>query len=193
MMFNKYMLVVSAGTDVRDGRALARLLRAAEPERAAIRGEGVLDVLDHAAAETGYGGKLALDLTGLPEGEVPPLAVPGPIVPAGGIAAWSMEFYPEWGVAVLFAPPGAEADVAAFVRTNCPQARIRGWTAPVCCGWRRPIPTPGAIFAFATVCCWPMHARNCRAGPGIPPGFPIRRSPPRPFGRSWMHAGRSMA
>ena len=124
MMFNKYMLVVSAGTDVRDGRALARLLRAAEPERAAIRGEGVLDVLDHAAAETGYGGKLALDLTGLPEGEVPPLAVPGPIVPAGGIAAWSMEFYPEWGVAVLFAPPGAEADVAAFVRTNCPQARI---------------------------------------------------------------------
>ncbi len=38
MMFNKYMLVVSAGTDVRDGRALARLLRAAEPERAAIRG-----------------------------------------------------------------------------------------------------------------------------------------------------------
>ena len=124
MMFNKYMLVAPAGSDVRTPQELARLLRGVEPERAAIRGEGALDVLDHAAAETGYGGKLALDLTGVPEGEVPLLAVPERIVPAGGIAAWSMAFYAEWGIVALYAEPGAEADIAAFVRENCPEARI---------------------------------------------------------------------
>ena len=124
MMFNKYMLVAPAGSDVRTSQELARLLRGVEPERAAIRGEGVLDVLDHAAAETGYGGKLALDLTGVPEGEVPLLAVPERIVPAGGIVAWNTAFYAEWGIVVLYAEPGAETDIAAFVRENCPEARI---------------------------------------------------------------------
>lgn len=84
MMFNKYMLVAPAGSDVRTPQELARLLRGVEPERAAIRGEGALDVLDHAAAETGYGGKLALDLTGVPEGEVPLLGRAGANRSCGG-------------------------------------------------------------------------------------------------------------
>ena len=36
MMFNKYLLVVPSGTDVRDSDALARLLRRIDPVRAAV-------------------------------------------------------------------------------------------------------------------------------------------------------------
>lgn len=63
MMFNKYMLVVPSGTDVRDADALARLIRGLDPARDLIRSEGVLDVLDHATATPGFGGKIALDAT----------------------------------------------------------------------------------------------------------------------------------
>ena len=35
-----------------------------------------------------------------------------------------MAFYAEWGIVALYAEPGAEADIAAFVRENCPEARI---------------------------------------------------------------------
>lgn len=124
MMFNKYMLVAPAGADVRNPEVLAGLLRATVPEKAAIRGEGVLDVLDHAAAVTGYGGKLALDLTGAGQGPVPLLDVPERVRPAGGITEWDLRFYAQWGVAVLFAEPGDAVDAAAFVRENCPEARF---------------------------------------------------------------------
>lgn len=49
-MFNKYLLVVPSGTDVRDSDALARLLRRIDPVRDLVRSEGILDVLDHATA-----------------------------------------------------------------------------------------------------------------------------------------------
>lgn len=65
MMFNKYMLVVSSGTDVRDARALARLVRNLDPSRDLIRSEGILDVLDHATATPGFGGKIAWDTTAI--------------------------------------------------------------------------------------------------------------------------------
>ena len=58
MMFNKYLLVVPSGTDVRDSDALARLLRRIDPVRDLVRSEGILDVLDHATATPGFGGKL---------------------------------------------------------------------------------------------------------------------------------------
>ncbi len=63
MMFNKYMLVVPAATDVRDSDALARLVRNLDPLRDIVRSEGILDVLDHATATPGFGGKIALDAT----------------------------------------------------------------------------------------------------------------------------------
>ena len=63
MMFNKYMLVVPAATDVRDSDALARLVRNLDPLRNIVRSEGILDVLDHATATPGFGGKIALDAT----------------------------------------------------------------------------------------------------------------------------------
>lgn len=63
MMFNKYLLVVPAATDVRDTDALARLVRRLDPRRDLVRSEGILDVLDHATATSGFGGKIALDAT----------------------------------------------------------------------------------------------------------------------------------
>lgn len=63
MMFNKYLLVVPSGTDVRDSDALARLLRRIDPVRDLVRSEGILDVLDHATATPGFGGKIAIDAT----------------------------------------------------------------------------------------------------------------------------------
>lgn len=121
MMFNKYMLVAPAGANVRDESVVASLVRGSDLKRAAIAGEGPLDVLDHAAAATGYGGKLAFDLTGAESDAVmPPL---GDMTAAGGIGQWMTDLYGEWGVVALFAEPDTDADMSAFVVRNCPQAR----------------------------------------------------------------------
>ncbi len=63
MMFNKYLIVVSANKDIRSRTQLAALLRCANLQHSVIRGGGVLDVLDHATATCGLGGKMAIDLT----------------------------------------------------------------------------------------------------------------------------------
>ncbi len=63
MMFNKYLVVADSTVDIRDTDQLAELLRKVDISRAVIRGEGVLDVLDHATATMGFGGKLALNIT----------------------------------------------------------------------------------------------------------------------------------
>lgn len=63
MMFNKYMIVASAQCDVHNPLALVELLESVDLTERLIRSEGVLDVLDHATAECGFGGKAAFDLT----------------------------------------------------------------------------------------------------------------------------------
>ena len=63
MMFNKYLLLTPPKTNIRNSNELATLLRDCNPKSAVIRGEGIYDVLDHATATCGFGGKLALDLT----------------------------------------------------------------------------------------------------------------------------------
>lgn len=62
-MFNKYLIVARHDTDIRNNEEVATLLRNADLRRSVVRSEGVYDVLDHATATTGIGGKLALDLT----------------------------------------------------------------------------------------------------------------------------------
>ncbi|MFI3278783.1 MAG: menaquinone biosynthesis decarboxylase [Rikenellaceae bacterium] len=63
MMFNKYLAVADSQVDIRHSKQLSDLLRRIDLSRAVVRGEGVLDVLDHATETLGYGGKLALDLS----------------------------------------------------------------------------------------------------------------------------------
>lgn len=62
-MFNKYLVVADHATDIRDNGAMAALLRGVDIKRSVVRSEGVMDVLDHATATNGFGGKLAIDLT----------------------------------------------------------------------------------------------------------------------------------
>lgn len=123
MMFDKYMVVAPAGADIRDPELLAALLRSTEMRQALIRGEGVLDILDHAAAVTGYGGKMALDLTEALS-DVPTIDVPDRITPAGGVSEWDVDHLSEWGVVVLYAEPGACVDAAAFLAANRINAKI---------------------------------------------------------------------
>ncbi|MEG2614174.1 MAG: menaquinone biosynthesis decarboxylase [Alistipes sp.] len=93
MMFNKYLIIVPADADVRNTQELACRIRNANLTRDLIRSEGILDVLDHATATLGFGGKLALDLTGVqPTSE----------------AVNADDSHAMWGVKVAYADPDAE-------------------------------------------------------------------------------------
>ena len=63
MMFNKYLLLTPATTNIRSVEELAQLMRNCNLSKSLIRSEGIYDVLDHATATCGFGGKVALDLT----------------------------------------------------------------------------------------------------------------------------------
>lgn len=69
MMFNKIMIVTDLDIDIRDWNKIFELIaNHYVPGRDTHFSRGPLDVLDHAAPQTGYGGKLLLDLTAkLPE------------------------------------------------------------------------------------------------------------------------------
>ncbi|MFR9502899.1 MAG: menaquinone biosynthesis decarboxylase [Rikenellaceae bacterium] len=105
MMFNKYLVVTDAGVDVRSIEQISQLLRSVDLTGRVVRGKGVLDVLDHATATNGLGGKLALDLTG--------------VEPRARVAKWkSIDGYlysdslvAQWGVLLLFCSPLEEIDL----------------------------------------------------------------------------------
>ena len=69
MMFNKYLLLTPATTNVRSTEELAALMRNCDLSKSLIRSEGIYDVLDHATATCGFGGKVALDLTNVEKTE----------------------------------------------------------------------------------------------------------------------------
>lgn len=122
MMFNKYMVVAPSGTRMREAGVIAGLLRGADLDKSVIRGAGVLDVLDHTTATPGFGGKLAIDLTGA--SVAPQIKVPDNIVTAGGISHWDSSLLAEWGAMLLFADPVAEVNMAAFIAANPCGAKI---------------------------------------------------------------------
>ena len=125
MMFNKYMLIASAEYDVRSYKMLARLLRRADVRRDIIRSEGVLDVLDHATATCGFGGKLAFDLTAIDPAEaVEPIPTPRTAEPKGGVALFDTRFVEDAGLLILYADENrpVEVDVEADLEHNA----IRG-------------------------------------------------------------------
>ena len=65
MMFNKFLVAVDGDVDIRDRDAVfTAISRNVDVNRDLLFSRGPLDVLDHAAPETGLGSKLCIDATG---------------------------------------------------------------------------------------------------------------------------------
>lgn len=121
MMFNKYMVVASAEHNIRSFSVLGKLLRRVELQSAVIRAEGVLDVLDHATATCGFGGKMAIDLTEVDINQaVEPIAEPITVEPVGGVRLCDTRFLAEYGLLLLYAAEDrpVEVDVARYLEHN---------------------------------------------------------------------------
>ena len=100
MMFNKYLLLTPASTNVRSADELSALLRNCDLSTSLIRSEGIYDVLDHATAKCGYGGKIALDLTNVGTKEVAP-SFDSTTLPLGIEA--NDELLEKWSTLILYA------------------------------------------------------------------------------------------
>ena len=170
MMFNKYLLVVPSGTDVRDSDALARLLRRIDPVRDLVRSEGILDVLDHATATPGFGGKIAIDAT--TAGAAPNPASQSESVPQLSLPeGCRTDLLEKWGAALAFAEPGAGVrapeGVRYFVLFDPAAAELTPeellWLAAANTDPRRDVRTEGATLV--------IDARSKRPGDG---GNPAR-------------------
>ncbi len=121
MMFNKYMLILPAGESIRSYDYLGRMLRRADVRRNIVRTEGVLDVLDHATATCGVGGKLAFDLTSVDVQQgVEPVRLPEQYMACGGIGSCDDSLAQEYAILILFAQEGnyADVDVAMYLQQN---------------------------------------------------------------------------
>lgn len=104
MMFNKYMLIAPADTNIRSKHKLFRLLRDVDFKRDLIFSEGILDVLDHSAPAKGYGAKLAIDLTNVDlTSEITDLRIPDVMHPAGGVGCFNSELMSAAGILILYA------------------------------------------------------------------------------------------
>lgn len=121
MMFNKYLLVASSDENIRSYKTLGRLLRRIDTTRDVVRAEGILDVLDHATATCGFGGKLAFDLTKVrSDDKVEPIVEPRIAHPAGGVQLYMTSFVEEYGLLVLFAERNhpVNVDVEEYLVAN---------------------------------------------------------------------------
>ena len=127
MMFNKYLVIAPEHTDIRSREQLFALLRHFDPERHMIPSEGILDVLDHSSPTTGYGSKLAIDLTDIdPKAEPKALKKPRTAHPAGGVELFNTELFDELGLLVLYAEREwrERVDVAEYLDKNGIEARF---------------------------------------------------------------------
>ena len=113
MMFNKYLVLTPATTDVRNAEQLAALLRGCDPKSATIRGEGIYDVLDNATATCGFGGKLALNLTENSTARTP--SVTEHIALPEGVTMRT-DLVDMWSTLLLFADNSADIDLTTIAR-----------------------------------------------------------------------------
>ncbi|MBO7243237.1 MAG: menaquinone biosynthesis decarboxylase [Alistipes sp.] len=102
MMFNKYMVVAPEECDIRSKEEILKRIASLDPHKNLIWSEGILDVLDHATATTGYGSKLAIDLT---EVDAIPRSfdVPRTAKPMGGVELFNTELAKSYGILILYA------------------------------------------------------------------------------------------
>ena len=116
MMFNKYLVIAPHDCNVRSADELAALLRGCDPRKAVIRGEGIYDVLDHATAECGYGGKIALDLTSSDRSTEQPTCPTAISLPDG--IRCRTDLLGKWSALLLFASPDADVDIKRIIAEN---------------------------------------------------------------------------
>ena len=102
MMFNKYMVIAPEECDIRSKDEVLKRIASLDPHKNLIWSEGILDVLDHATATTGYGSKLAIDLT---EVDATPRSfdVPRTAKPMGGVELFNTELAKSYGILILYA------------------------------------------------------------------------------------------
>ena len=141
MMFNKYLLITPEHTDLRNKEHIFALLRGLNPHRDMIWSEGILDVLDHATPTTGYGSKLAIDLTDIDTTTTVTFTEPRTAQPAGGVELFNTEFVGSLGLLVLYAEREwrERVDVEEYLNRN----NIRGIKYVAlfdrgAAGWMRP-------------------------------------------------------
>ncbi len=115
MMFNKYLIVADHHTNLRDNSQMAELLRTIDLTQSVVRSEGVYDVLDHATATNGYGGKLAIDLTDCASKQRRESELRYSL--SDGVEV-SVEWVKEWGVLVLFASPDSDIELVEVEGVN---------------------------------------------------------------------------
>ena len=121
MMFNKYLVVTPASTNIRSRDEMFTLLKGLDPHRNLIWSEGILDVLDHATATTGYGSKLAIDLTDIaPESASKQFTAPRIAKPYGGVQYFNTEFTEACGLLLLFTEREWQEriDVEGYLKEN---------------------------------------------------------------------------
>ena len=115
MMFNKYLLLAPATTNIRSTEEMARLMRNCDLCTSLIRSEGIYDVLDHATATCGFGGKVALDLTNVAEREQK-TTFNSELLPEGVEA--KMTLLKEWSILLLFVDNDLEIDLSEVAKVS---------------------------------------------------------------------------
>ena len=117
MMFNKYLLLTPTSTNIRSEEEMAWLMRNSDLSKSLIRSEGIYDVLDHATATCGYGGKVALDLTNVAKREEE-ITFDSNSLPKGVVADTTL--LDKWGALLLFADNDLKVDANEIAKaTNC--------------------------------------------------------------------------
>ena len=120
MMFNKYMAIAPEQCNIRSTEEVLDLLARIDLKRDLIWADGILDVLDHATATTGYGSKLAIDLTEVERNEPLEFRVPRTAQPTGGVELFNTAYAKRWGILVLYAEREwrETVDVEAYITKN---------------------------------------------------------------------------
>ena len=113
MMFNKYLLLTPASTNVRSTEELAELMHNCDLRKSLIRSEGIYDVLDHATATCGFGGKVALDLTNVEQTERKS-SFDNSTLPSGVEASEAL--LDKWSTLLLFADNELKLDLAEVAK-----------------------------------------------------------------------------
>lgn len=161
MMFNKFMVVTASGRPVRDVAALADLLRRIRIPDDLMFSRGPLDVLDHAAPETGLGGKLMFDATGVdPAAPLETVQLPFPFELSDGIVRVDYALSESWRVLLLSAPRGVRPDVFAFLEKN----RVEGIKYVILLDEEVDTLRPGDVLWIASSDCDPSRDVTIRDG-----------------------------